>query len=52
MRLLEFWQKYYQFRDAFLLRYERANGLSTFWESKMFGKNIVIELRSKILKTN
>ena len=37
---------------AFLLQHGSVNGLLTFCKNKMFGKNLVLELWSKILKAN
>ena len=51
MRVLAFWKKYDIFRHAFLFHYESANGLLTFCKDKMFGKNPILELWSKNLKT-
>ena len=37
---------------AFLLQHESFNGLLTFCKNNMFGKNLVLELWAKNLKTN
>ena len=36
----------------FLLKYESAYGLLTFWKNNIFLKNLVLELWFKNLKTN
>ena len=36
----------------FLLKYESVYGLLTFWKNDIFGKNLVLELWFKNLKTN
>ena len=37
---------------VFLLHYESVNNILTFSKNKMFGKNLILQLRSKNLWTN
>ena len=43
--------KVWYIQTCFFIHYESANGLLTFCKDKIFGKNLILELRSKNLKT-
>ena len=47
IRFLEFWQKYFHWRYAFCFSTK-----STSCKNKSFGKNVILELWAKNLKTN
>ena len=52
MRFLGFWQKSDLLRHAFFLQHDSVNGFLFFYKNTMPGKNLVLKLWSKNLKTN